>query len=94
MNYKDEIMKIYDECLDELLGDDKLDEDDKLDFDILREVMIAQIAKDNSSPEEQQFVLDNLPLYKRFFKALLNEDEREIKIVSLEMLKAKNAIKI
>lgn len=93
MDYKDEIIKIYDECLAELLDGEELSEDEKLDFDIARESMIAGIIKENASLEDQQFILNNLPLYKRFFKALFNEDAKEMKVIGLEMLKAKNATK-
>jgi len=89
MKYQDELVKIYDECIIEIVGDIPLDEDDKLDFELLRETMIAEISKDGVSKEDEEFLLNNLDLHKRLIKASIMGEERELKTVLVEMLKLK-----
>ena len=68
---------------------EELTEDDKLDFELLRETMIAEISKDGVSKEDEEFLLNNLDLHKRLIKASIMGEERELKTVLVEMLKLK-----
>jgi len=89
MKYQDELIRIYDEVMEEILEGDTLDEDDKLDFELLRETMIAEITKEMTSKEDDDFLLNNLYLHKRLIKAVVTNDERETKRVLVEMLQLK-----
>jgi len=89
MNFQDELIKIFDECTAEIFEGETLDEDDKLDSELIRETVIAGLAKEVVSEEDKEFVLNNLDLYKRLFKAVLTDGEKEIKMVLVEMLKRK-----
>jgi len=89
MNYQDELIKIYDECMTEILEGDILDEDDKLDFALLRETMIAEVFKENVSKEDEEFLFNNLDIHKRLIKAVILGEEKETKKVLVEMLKLK-----
>ena len=93
MNYKDELIRVYDEVMLEILVGEELDEEDKLSFDLAREVMIASLLKDIPSVKDEQFVIDNIALYKRIMKAMFIQDEKELRMALLEMLKIKNAMK-
>lgn len=89
MNYQDELIKIYDEVMAEILEGDTLDEDDKLDFELLRETMIATIIKESASKEDEEFFFNSLDLHKRLIKASILGEEKELKKVLVEMLKLK-----
>jgi len=93
MNFQDELIKIFDECTAEIFEGETLDEDDKLDFELIRETIIAGLAKEAVSKEDQMFVLNNLDLYKRLFKTVLTDGEKEIKMVLVEILKRKRTQK-
>ena len=90
MNYKEELIIIWDECIEEIFEGEELTEDDKLDFDIVKESIIAQINNDKVSEEDRKYVCDNIELYKKFFMAMLTSNEKERKLVTLELLKIKN----
>jgi len=66
MNYKEELIRIWDECIEEIFEGEELTEDDKLDFDIVKESIIAQIKNEKASEEDQKYVCDNIELYKKF----------------------------
>jgi len=55
MKYQDELIRIYDECMTETTEGMILDEDDKLDFELLRETMITEITKEIASKEDEDF---------------------------------------
>jgi len=90
MNCKEELIRIWDECIEEIFEGEELTEDDKLDFDIVKESIIAQIKNEKVSEEDQKYVCDNIELYKKFFIAMLTSNEKEMKLVTLELLKIKN----
>jgi len=90
MNYKEELIRIWDECIEEIFEGEELTEDDKLDFDIVKESIVAQIKNEKISEEDQKYVCDNIELYKKFFMAMLTSNEKEMKLVTLELLKIKN----
>jgi len=90
MNCKEELIRIWDECIEEIFEGEELTEDDKLDFDIVKESIIAQIKNEKVSEEDQKYVCDNIELYKKFFMAMLTSNEKEMKLVTLELLKIKN----
>lgn len=81
--------------IDDWLKEDncELDEMDKLELELQKQVMLGQIIKDNSSEEDLDFVLNNKELYKRFIYAMLNEDRKEMLITSVEMMKLSNEVK-
>ena len=90
MNCKEELIRIWDECIEEIFEGEELTEDDKLDFDIVKESIIAQIKNEKVSEEDQKYVCDNIDLYKKFFMGMLTSNEKEMKLVTLELLKIKN----
>ena len=90
MNCKEELIRIWDECIEEIFEGEELTEDDKLDFDIVKESIIAQIKNEKVSEEDQKYVCDNIDLYKKFFMDMLTSNEKEMKLVTLELLKIKN----
>jgi len=90
MNYKEKLIRIWDECIEEIFEGKELTEDDKLDFDIVKESIVAQIKNEKVSEEDQKYVCDNIELYKKFFMAMLTSNEKEMKLVTLELLKIKN----
>jgi len=90
MNYKTGLSDMWNECLAEILKDEVLSEDDQLDLDIAKEGFLAQISKEAVSEEDARFIEENLPIYKRLFMGLLTDDKKEMKIATLELLRAKN----
>lgn len=90
MSYKEELLKIYDECIAEIFEGEKLGEEDTLNLELLRESIIAQFSNQEITAKDEKYVMDNLPLYKRMIKATITQDQLELKKVTLEMLKAKN----
>lgn len=91
MNYKTEISKVFDECIDELVNEfGEITESEKLDLELLKEAFTYQLFKEVISEKDEKFVLDNLDLYKKLIKSVFKEDENEIKKCLIELLRAKN----
>jgi len=89
-----ELIRVYDESVLEIFSDITLSDDEKLNLDLFREGLIASIIDKNEikSEEDEKYVIDNIELYKRFFKAMIVDNEKEMKVIVLEMLKIKNNI--
>lgn len=89
MEYRDELIKIYDECVTKMIEEGTTDEEDKIDLKLMREAIIAGLANEIVSEKDQKFVMDNLNLYRRAITAMLSGDEKGLTLILLEMYKAK-----
>ena len=89
MTCQEGIVRIYDECIAEIFEGEELSEDEKLDFELVREAIITNLIKDITSKEDEEFFLSNIDLYKQFIMAMITDDKRGMKITLIELLKLK-----
>lgn len=68
----------------------ELDEMDKLELELQKQLILGQIIKEEKSEKDLDFVLNNKELYKRLIHAILNDDKKELLTVSVEMMKLLN----
>ena len=93
MNFKDKLIKVYDECMSDLYL--VADEDEKAEYDLMKQRMLHNLIKENVSEAEEKFINDNIDLYKQLIRATLSEeggDEKSIKIIIGKLLECKNNI--
>jgi len=89
VNIKKEIINIVNECYNEHISENKIEENEKVVLDIMKEVLVANILNQTTT-EDNVFVMQNLKLYKNLIKATLKLNENEIIKHMSEILKAKN----
>lgn len=84
----DFLFSTFDECFKE--DNYEFNEMDKLELELQKQLILGQIIKEETSEKDLDFVLNNKELYKRLIYAILNDDRKELLIVSTELLKLQN----
>lgn len=86
-----ELKRIWDEIILEIFGD-KITEDEKIRFDLIRDLIILDTIGNEVSDKERKFIIDNIAIYKSLFIATLKEDDLEQLKLVLEIAKLSNEI--
>lgn len=90
-DFAEELVSVLDEVIKEELNGETLSENDHLEVELAKQMLLLQLKSEIKTAEDEAFMLDNLDIFKRIFKAVLKEDEVGVKVAFLELLKKKTS---